>query len=1210
MSEKPTYEELDQRVRELEIAESERKRAEEALRESEEKYRRIYENSVVGFFQSTPEGRFLNVNPAFAKMLGYESPEELVSSVSDIASQTYAHRKDRSRYHKALETNGYVEDFELKVRCKDGSELWVSDSSRAYFDEGGKAVRYEGIVVDITERKRAEEELYKSEAMTKALLNGIAESAFLIESDGTIIAANTTVAQRLNCPVEELIGSNVFTRVSHEVSEFRRKFIDEAVQTGKPVQFEDVRSGRNIENRINPILDQQGNVTRLAIVGIDITERRRVEKALRENRELLDATQRLAKVGGWLWDVGNQTMNWTDETYRIHGFEPGDVAAGSPEHVERSLACYDPEDRPVIEAAFLRCAGEGIPYDLEFPFTSIDGRRRWIQTTAQPVCEDRRVVRVTGNIVDITERKQAEGALRQRLEYEQLLNEASTMAFVADDLAELYDRILALVGDNLGVDRAYFFRHDEATDTMDNTHEWCADGIASQQDKLQGIPASAFSWWLQTMRRNEIICYPNIKEIPDEATKEILSSQDIKSILVVPLFINGQYYGFLGLDDCARRRDWRQEDVDIFSSLSRILAMATERRQAEKRLQDERQQLLSIFNGIEEAIYIADPETYEVLFINDFLKKLLDKNLAGKKCYEQFQGFDAPCEFCTNQMILQNSGEVYRWEYYNPNLNRHYLLFDRIIKWNDGRDVRFEMAIDITEPKQAEEALKKSEASLKEAQRLAEIGNWSLDLQTGELSMSYQMHGIIGLERSSDALDVASHEKYYTPESWQRFRSAAETALETGKSYEIELEVVRGSGGNRHVVARGEVLKDENGQAVALRGTLQDITERVNLQAQLNQAQKIESIGRLAGGVAHDLNNLLSPILGYSEMLRDDLDPEDDRRESVDEIMSAGLRARDLVRQLLAFSRKQILEFKPIDLNKVVAGLKKLLQRTIREDIEMSFDLSPEPEVVMADMGQIEQVIMNLAVNAADAMPKGGQLTIETSNVDLDEEYAKNHQSAEPGRHVMLAISDTGHGMDEETQEHIFEPFFSTKGEHGTGLGLSTVYGIVKQHGGNIWVYSEPGRGTTFKIYLPVADKLEAEEKARPEQSLDLKGSETILIVEDNDQVRHLAKSVLSRNGYRVLDAKDGREALEILGGHHGSVHLLLSDVVLPGMNGKELYEKALAIRPSLKILYMSGYTGNVIAHRGVLDEGVQFIQKPFTVHGLASKVRELLGGN
>jgi CheY-like chemotaxis protein/two-component sensor histidine kinase len=355
------------------------------------------------------------------------------------------------------------------------------------------------------------------------------------------------------------------------------------------------------------------------------------------------------------------------------------------------------------------------------------------------------------------------------------------------------------------------------------------------------------------------------------------------------------------------------------------------------------------------------------------------------------------------------------------------------------------------------------------------------------------------------------------------------------------------------------------------------------------------------------LNNLLSPILGYSEMLRDDLDPEDDRRESVDEIMSAGLRARDLVRQLLAFSRKQILEFKPVDLNRVVAGLRNLLQRTIREDIEMAFDLSPEPEVVMADVGQIEQVIMNLAVNAADAMPEGGRLTIETSNVYLDEEYTKSHQSAEPGRHAMLAISDSGQGMDEATREHIFEPFFSTKGEQGTGLGLSTVYGIIKQHGGNIWVYSESGGGTIFKIYLPVADKSKTEEKARPEVTQDLKGSETILLVEDNDQVRRLAKSVLSRNGYQVLDAKDGGEALEILGGHEGPVHLLLSDVVLPGMNGKELYEKALVMRPSLQVLYMSGYTGNVIAHRGVLDEGVQFIQKPFTVHGLATKVRELL---
>ena len=409
-------------------------------------------------------------------------------------------------------------------------------------------------------------------------------------------------------------------------------------------------------------------------------------------------------------------------------------------------------------------------------------------------------------------------------------------------------------------------------------------------------------------------------------------------------------------------------------------------------------------------------------------------------------------------------------------------------------------------------------------------------------------------------------------------------------------------------------LRSEDGEVIGFIGMIRDVTERNRVQAekatlekQYHQAQKVESIGRLAGGVAHDLNNLLSPILGYSEMLRDDLDPEDDRRESVDEIMSAGLRARDLVRQLLAFSRKQILEFRPVDLNKVVAGLRNLLQRTIREDIEMTFAFSPAPEVIMADMGQVEQVIMNLAVNAADAMPEGGQLTIETSNVDLDEEYAKSHQSVKPGRHVMLAISDSGQGMDQETREHIFEPFFSTKGEQGTGLGLSTVYGIVKQHGGNIWVYSEPGKGTTFKIYLPVADPSKAEEKARPEAAQDLNGFETVLIVEDNDQVRRLAKSVLSRKGYRVLDAKDGGEALETLGGHDGPIHLLLSDVVLPGMNGKKLYEKALAMRPSLKVLYMSGYTGNVIAHRGVLDEGVQFIQKPFTVQGLALRIRELL---
>nr|WP_320192905.1 PAS domain S-box protein [uncultured Desulfobacter sp.] len=383
--------------------------------------------------------------------------------------------------------------------------------------------------------------------------------------------------------------------------------------------------------------------------------------------------------------------------------------------------------------------------------------------------------------------------------------------------------------------------------------------------------------------------------------------------------------------------------------------------------------------------------------------------------------------------------------------------------------------------------------------------------------------------------------------------------------------------------------------------------EKNGLEAQLRQAQKVEAIGRLAGGVAHDLNNMLSPILSYAQMLIDDLSAGDERREQAEEIMNAGFRARDLVRQLLAFSRKQVITLKPIDMNSVIKGIEKLLLRTIPEDIKLEKTLSRQMRPTLADIGQVEQILMNLVVNSADAMPDGGLIKIETGLCDLDDEYAKTHPGVIPGQYIMLSVSDTGWGMDDETLSHMFEPFFSTKGEMGTGLGLATVYGVVKQHDGNIWVYSEPGMGTTFKIYFPISAEIPEKKDIVQQKSSPQKGEETILLVEDNEQVRNLGRRILERQGYNVLEAGNGEDALEILSSHEGMVHLLFTDVVMPGMNGKELYARAAQRHPHLKVLYTSGYTDDIIAHRGVLDKGVQMIQKPFTVDGLAAKIRKVL---
>jgi len=390
---------------------------------------------------------------------------------------------------------------------------------------------------------------------------------------------------------------------------------------------------------------------------------------------------------------------------------------------------------------------------------------------------------------------------------------------------------------------------------------------------------------------------------------------------------------------------------------------------------------------------------------------------------------------------------------------------------------------------------------------------------------------------------------------------------------------------------------------------IRDMTQQRKLEDQFRQAQKMEAVGRLAGGVAHDFNNLLMTIIGYADLMLIGLAEDDPFREKLEQIGQNGKRAARLTRQLLAFSRKQILQPVVLDLNELIKDFVKMLKRLIGEDVELETVLVSGLRPVEADPGQMEQVIMNLVINARDAMPDGGKVIIETANTDLDEGYVNAHDvSLQPGPYVMLVVSDTGTGMDEETRSNIFEPFFTTKEVgKGTGLGLSTVYGIVKQSGGNIWVYSEPGQGTTFKIYLPAVAGETVQRKKEQPPTDDLTGSETILIVEDDDMLRNLAREILQLQGYRILDAENGIEALRISEEHRGQIHLMITDVVMPKMGGKKVADRLQPLYPQVKVIYMSGYTDNSIAHHGILAPGLNFLQKPFSPEVLARKVREVL---
>lgn len=419
------------------------------------------------------------------------------------------------------------------------------------------------------------------------------------------------------------------------------------------------------------------------------------------------------------------------------------------------------------------------------------------------------------------------------------------------------------------------------------------------------------------------------------------------------------------------------------------------------------------------------------------------------------------------------------------------------------------------------------------------------------------------------------------------------------------------------VIVQDRIVWEKGRKITGIRSTLEDITERRRAEEvlrkseeQLRQWQKVEAIGRLAGGVAHDFNNLLMTIKGCSELLLGEIDERDPRREEVEEIRKAAERATSLTRQLLAFGRRQVLQPQVLNLNDIVENMNKMLCRLIGEDIQLLTILGPDLWPVKVDPGQIEQVLMNLAVNGRDAMPRGGKLTIETANKELDEDYARRHVAVKPGPYVLLAVSDNGCGMDKETQSHLFEPFFTTKEQgKGTGLGLSTVYGIIKQSGGNIWAYSELRQGTSFKIYLPTVEEEVETYKTAALPPPPPGGTETILLVEDEGAVRTMISKVLQSGGYTVLEAQHGVEALRVCKKHKGPIHLMISDVIMPQMSGRELAGRLALRLPEMRVLYISGYPDNAIIHHGVLETGTAFLQKPFTLNALEYKVREVLDG-
>ncbi len=651
--------------------------------------------------------------------------------------------------------------------------------------------------------------------------------------------------------------------------------------------------------------------------------------------------------------------------------------------------------------------------------------------------------------------------------------------------------------------------------------------------------------------------------------------------------------------------------------LARVIQYAIERKRAEELLRSEEERFRQLADNISEVFFITDIRLGETLYINPAYEEVW-----GRSCqsiYERPRSFFEAVapedqgrlgEYIARVQQGESPGRI-EFRVVRPDGTVRSVLSHAVPIRNERGEVYRQAgtALDITERKQAEEALRTSELRARTLFDTVHLVVLGLDAEGRVDYVNPFFLELTGYTRE-EALGQFWLERFIPEAQRPAMLGAFRELLERGLHAHYQNAIVTKGGEERLIAWNNTTLRDSGGRPIGTLSIGEDITQHQRLEEQLRQAQKMEAVGRLAGGVAHDFNNLLTAILGHAELLLDDLPSISTHRGDVDEIRMAAERAAGLTRQLLAFSRQQVLQPTILDVNDVVENLQKLLRRLIGEDVTLRVVLAPSAGHVKADAGQLEQVIVNLAVNSRDAMPGGGTLTIETGLADLTDEYMEAHRPVLPGSYVMLAVSDTGQGIRPEDRSRIFEPFFTTKEPgKGTGLGLSTVYGIIKQSGGYVWVYSEPGVGTTFKIYLPRVDApVQTLEPARPSGTV-AGGSETILLAEDDEQLRTLAQGCLERMGYRVMVAANGEEARALAVAHEGTIHLLVTDMVMPGESGRQLADRLIVMQPGIRCLFMSGYTDRTIVDQGILERGFRYLQKPFTPTILARMVRDVLDG-
>jgi PAS domain S-box-containing protein len=1002
----------------------------------------------------------------------------------------------------------------------------------------------------------------------RATLESTADGILVVNSVGKIAAYNRKFAEMWGIPESVLASRDENVALNFALSQLkdpdaflktiRQTHVDRDVQTDDVIEFKD---GRIFERHSEPQRTWGRNIGRVWAFR-NVTERKRTEEELHHSRQMLQL----------VLDNIPQRVFWKDRNFNYLGCNRAcalDSGLQNPAEIigkndfelswRETADLYRADDTLVME--------QGSPkLNFEEPQKKLDGSSMWLRTSKLPLRDrEGKVIGVIGTYEDITERKRAEEALRESEARYRGLFESSLEGIGVSKGNEVIDANRALL-DIFGYSDLEEFT---AIPLLEHVAPQSRGLIKEMQEKRgRGDPCpKRFEY--QIARK-------------DGQTRTLEVSTDA-------VYFGGGRYTQSTFRD------------------------VTERKRAEEALRESEARFRAVFENAAIGVTLVDMHGHPVESNLAFQKMLgySARELAQMAFTEFTHPDDARASREPFADLWKGKGGRYQ-------LEKRYCRKDGQIVWgqltvslvrNQSGEPRYAIGLieDISERKRAEEALRASEEHLRSFIENVPLGVYRTTPDGRVLMANPALLRMLGYdslqELVSRNLERDGFEAGYP-------RSAFREQLERqGEVRGLEATWKRRDGSVIFVRESARAVRAGDGSVLYYDGTIEDVTERMRLEEQLRQAQKMEAVGRLAAGVAHDFNNLLTIVIGYSDLALQRLSTGNRMRPPLEEIKKAGERAAWLTRQLLAFSRKQVLQPQILDLNSLLANVDQMLRRVIGEDIELVMQLPPGLGRVQADPGQIEQVIVNLAVNARDAMPQGGRLTLEAANVELDSGYASSHQSVLPGQYVMFAMSDTGIGMDAKTQARIFEPFFTTKEPgKGTGLGLSTVYGIVKQSGGYIWAYSEPGKGAAFKVYLPRIDQpAEAMAPGEPGVAELPLASETVLLVEDEKAVRNLAREVLECRGYHVLEAAGALEALEVAERYKKHIHLLLTDVVMPQMGGRELAEQLARLHPETKVLFMSGYADNAVVHHGLLDPGTALLQKPFTAQALARKLREVL---